>query len=56
MTKEDLELVKYWQKWRRDTSVIPIPMPNPTEVGKALDKMIAYCETILKNENDKKTN
>ena len=56
MTQEDLDLIKYWQKWRRDDSDDPLtrlPMPNPTEVGKALDRIIAYCELCMKlNENN----
>lgn len=53
MTKEDLELIKTYQKWRRDESDVPLPMPSPKEVGKALDKLIAYCEMCMKlNENE----
>jgi hypothetical protein len=52
MTKEDLELIKYWQRWRRDESEDPLPMPNPTEVGQALDRMIAYCELCMKLESE----
>ena len=52
MTKEDLELIKYYQKWRREDGHFGT-MPNPTEVGKALDKLIDYCELCLKlNENE----
>jgi len=57
MTKKDLELIKYYQKWRRDDNNDPLtrlPMPNAREVGMALDKMIAYCETNLNDKNDKK--
>ena len=56
MTQEDLDLIKYYQAWRRDDSNDPLTrlaMPNPTEVGKALDRMIAYCELCMKlNENN----
>lgn len=53
MTQEDLDLIKRYQAWRRDESGIPQPMPNPTEVGKALDRMIAYCELCMKlNKNN----
>lgn len=56
MTQEDLDLIKYYQAWRRDESDHPLTrlaMPNPTEVGKALDRMIAYCELCMKlNENN----
>lgn len=45
MTQEDLDLIKRYQAWRRDES--------PTEVGKALDRMIAYCELCIKlNKNN----
>lgn len=53
MTKEDLDLIKRYQSWRRDESDAPQPMPSPTEVGKALDRMIAYCELCMElNENN----
>ena len=55
MTQEDLELIKRYQAWRRDDSDDPLtrlPMPNPTEVGKALDRMIAYCELCMKLNDD----
>jgi hypothetical protein len=55
MTKEDLELIKYYQAWRRDSNA-GIEMLNPTAVGKALDKMIAYCELkFKKNDTKRKT-
>ena len=52
MTKEDLDLIKRYQSWRRDDSDAPQPMPSPTEVGKALDRMIAYCELCMKLNED----
>jgi hypothetical protein len=58
MTKADLKLIKDYQAWRRDNNNDPLtrlPMPNPTEIGIALDKMIAYCELKFK-KNVKKTN
>ena len=51
MTNEDLELIKYWQRWRRDNDN-ELEMPSPTQVGIALDKMIAYCEMCLKLNED----
>ena len=51
MTQEDLEFIKNYQAWRRDNEGT-IPQPHPTEIGIALDKMIAYCEMCMKlNEN-----
>lgn len=55
MTQEDLYLIKRYQAWRRDDSDNPLTrlqMPNPTEIGKALDRMIAYCELCLKLNED----
>jgi hypothetical protein len=57
MTKEDLELIKSYQAWRRDDNNDPLtrlPMPNPTEIGIALDKIIDYFELKFK-KNDTKT-
>jgi hypothetical protein len=51
MTQEDLELIIYWQKWRRDDSG-ELEMPNPKKVGIALDKMIKYCEMCMKLNED----
>ncbi len=51
MTKEDLDLIKYYQKWRRDDGHFGT-MPNPTEIGIALDKLIAYCEMCMKLNED----
>jgi len=52
MTEQDLELIKQYQLWRRDNDGIH-EMPNPTEIGKALDKIIAFCELVMKlDEND----
>jgi hypothetical protein len=49
MTQEDLDFIKNYQAWRRGAE---IPQPNPTEIGIALDKLIAYCEMCMKlNEN-----
>lgn len=56
MTKEDLDLIKRYQAWRRDDSDAPQPMPSPTEVGKALDRMIAYCELCMKIYDNHKKN
>jgi hypothetical protein len=59
MTKEDLELVKKWQAWRRDNTG-DLPMQDPIVVGKSIDKMIAYFEEKFNknkpDENVKKTN
>ena len=52
MTQEDLDFIKNYQAWRRDNEGT-IPQPNPTEIGKALDRLIAYCELCMKlNENN----
>ena len=51
MTKEDLELIKNYQRWRRDDNGT-LPMPSPTEIGIALDKLIAYCEMCIKLNKD----
>lgn len=53
MTQEDLDLIKRYQAWRRDENDNPLtrlPTPNPTEIGKALDKMIAFCEAEMKKD------
>lgn len=53
MTQKDLDLIKRYQSWRRDESDAPQPIPNPAEVGKALDRIIEYCELCMKlNENN----
>lgn len=36
-TAEAIEILKYFNKWRRGAD---IPQPNPTEIGKAIDKII----------------
>lgn len=46
MTKEDLELIKSYQEWRRERNV----EMNPTEL--AIDRMITYCELCLKLDED----
>lgn len=52
MTQKDLDLIKRYQAWRRDDSDAPQPMPSPHLVGKALDRMIAYCELCMKLESE----
>lgn len=51
MTKEDLELIKRYQAWRRDDDET-IEMPTPREIGIALDRLIAYCEMCMKLDED----
>jgi hypothetical protein len=51
MTKEDLDFIKNFQAWRRDNEGT-IPQPHPTEIGIALDKLIAYCEMCMKLNED----
>jgi hypothetical protein len=51
MTQEDLDLIIYYQEWRRNDSG-ELKMPNPKDVGIALDKMIAYCEMCMKLNED----
>ena len=49
MTQEDLDFIKNYQAWRRGSE---IPQPHPTEIGIALDRMIAYCELCIKLNED----
>jgi hypothetical protein len=51
MTQEDLDFIKNYQRWRRDDEGT-LPMPSPTEIGIALDKLIAYCEMCIKLNED----
>jgi hypothetical protein len=50
MTKEDLDLIKQFQLWRRGDETIE--QANPTEIGIALDKLISYCEMCMKLNED----
>lgn len=49
--KEAVYILKQHNKWRRGAD---IPMANPTELGKAIDLVIAYTERGLKDENNKR--
>lgn len=37
--KKAIELIREFQEWRRGAE---IPMPNPTEIGKAIDEILDY--------------
>lgn len=44
--KKACELLRYYQEWRRGGSG---EMPNPTEVGKALDLVLDWVGEKLKD-------
>ena len=49
-TKEAIEILQQYNNWRRaklDNNLNPVPMPNPREVGEAID----YVIYILKYQN-----
>jgi hypothetical protein len=45
--KEAIKILRYFQKWRRGAR---IPMPDPKEVGLAIDTAI---KELRKRQNDK---
>jgi len=51
MTQEDLELIKYYLKWRKEDGHFAT-MPSSTNVNMALDKLIKYCEMCMKLNDD----
>ena len=50
--KEALKILHIFQKWRRGSNTIP--MPNPKEIGIAIDVAIRELRKIERDERNKK--